>query len=136
MASKCFGKDAVRYFFYIDKEFAAFDFQNIVDIWELLYEVYYMFDYDCQIEQVLWDLSNHCFYHNCEPEQLLQNEMAKVFQVTGALNALAAIYYEPSPLDNQHSAFFDMYNEVGLNIGKLARYTMAWNPKEEKEWSY
>ena len=68
MASKCFGKDAVRYFYYIDKEFAAFDFQNIVDIWGLLYEVYYMFDYDCQVEQVLWDLSNHCFYNNCEPE--------------------------------------------------------------------
>ena len=52
--------------------------------------------------------------------------------MTGALNALAAIYYEPGPSDNQHSAFFDMYNEVGLNMGKLFRYTMAWDPKEEK----
>ena len=62
--------------------------------------------------------------------------MAKVFQVTGALNALAAIYYEPAPLDNQHAAFFDMYNEVGLTTGKLFRYTMAWDPKEDKQWSF
>ena len=62
--------------------------------------------------------------------------MAKVFQVTGALNALAAIYYETPPPDNQHSAYFDMYDEIGKNVGKLLRYTMAWDPKEEKQWKY
>ena len=97
---KCFGKDSVRYFYYIDQEFRNFSFDRIVDIWGLLYEIYYMFDYECAVEQVLWDLSNHCFYHNCEPEKLLQNEMANVFHVTGALNALAAIYYEEGPNEN------------------------------------
>ena len=62
--------------------------------------------------------------------------MAKVFQVTGTLNALAAIYYEPTPLDNQHAAYFDMYNEVGLAVGKLTRYTLAWDPKEDRQWTY
>ena len=132
VATKCFGKDTVRYIYYIQKEMDNFNFVNIVDIFGLFYEIYYMFDYDCQIEQLLWDLSVHCFTHNCEPEQLLQNEMSKVFQVTGALNALAAIYYEESPMPDQHQAWFDMYTEVGKNIGKLARYTMDFDPKAER----
>jgi len=89
-----------------------------------------MFDYNCQVEQVLYDLSTWCFSHDCNPERLLQNEMANVFQVTGALNALAAIYYEPEPTADQHQAKFDMYTEVGLSIGKFCRYTLAFDPKE------
>jgi hypothetical protein len=124
----------VRYFWYIDWEFAHFDAARILEIMGLLYNVYYMFDYNCTIEQVLYDLSTHCFDHNCEPERLLQNEMANVFQVTGALNALAAIYYEPQPEPDQHEAFFDMYNEIGLAVGKLARYTLAFDPKAERDY--
>jgi hypothetical protein len=58
--------------------------------------------------------------------------MANVFQVTGALNAMAAIYYEEEPSPDQHQAWFDNYNEIGLAIGKLFRYTLAFDPKNEK----
>jgi hypothetical protein len=54
--------------------------------------------------------------------------MSKVFQVTGSMNALAAIYYEDPPEEWQHLAWFDMYNEVGLSIGKINRYTMGYDP--------
>ena len=50
--------------------------------------------------------------------------MGSVFQVTGALNAMAAIYYEEEPLEDQHQAWFDMYVEVGMSIGKICRYTL------------
>ena len=96
----------------------------------LFYNMYYMFDYHCEIENWLYDMSNHCFTNNCEGEQLLKNEMAHVFQVTGALNALAAIYYEEEPTHDQHQAWFDMYNDVGNAIGKLFRYTFKFDPKE------
>ena len=55
--------------------------------------------------------------------------MTKVFQVTGALNALAAIYYDDRPTDDQHEGWFDMYSEIGMAIGKLWRYTLAFDPK-------
>jgi hypothetical protein len=55
--------------------------------------------------------------------------MAKVFQVTGSMNQLAAIFYEEEPLPDQHLAWFDMYNEVGLCVGKIWRYTAGYDPR-------
>ena len=105
----------------------------------LLYNIYYNADIECTIDAMLYDLSNFCFDHDCRGEQLLQNELKKVFQVTGALNALAAIYYDEEPGEDDHSDWFDFYNEVGLNVGKMFRWTLAFDPEEidgkyHKEW--
>ena len=62
--------------------------------------------------------------------------MGSVFQVTGALNAMAAIYYEEEPLEDQHQAWFDMYVEVGMSIGKICRYTLKFDPKEIDKSKY
>ena len=62
--------------------------------------------------------------------------MGSVFQVTGALNAMAAIYYEDPPTDDQHQAWFDMYVEVGMSVGKIARYTLKFDPKEINKSKY
>ena len=59
--------------------------------------------------------------------------MSKVFQVTGALNALAAIYYDDRPTDDQHEGWFDMYSGIGMAVGKLWRYTLAFNPKDDHD---
>ena len=55
--------------------------------------------------------------------------------MTGSLNALAAIYYKTPPGNNEHMRFFDMYVEVGLNVGKVLRYTLAFKPDELHEIS-
>ena len=60
--------------------------------------------------------------------------MNAIFQVTGALNMLAAIYYEELPYEDAHMAWFDRSNEVGLNVGKLMRYTMGFDPKVVRDW--
>ena len=100
----------------------------------LVWNIYYNIDDECLIDAMLYDLSCFCFDHDCRGEKLLQNEMGKIFQVTGALNGLAAIYYEPQPDKDQHMAHFDLSNEVGLNIGKLMRYTLGFDPKEVHDW--
>jgi hypothetical protein len=46
------------------------------------------------MEKPLFDLACWCFENDCRAETLIQNEMGKVFQVTGILNAMAAIYYD------------------------------------------
>lgn len=46
------------------------------------------------------------------------------------MNSLAAIYYDEAPYDDEHGLWFDFYNEVGLNIGKMFRWTLAFDPKE------
>jgi len=43
---------------------------------------------------------------------------------------MAAIYYDTMPEEDQHTGWYDMYSEVGLNIGKLIRYTLGFDPKE------
>lgn len=45
------------------------------------------------------------------------------------MNALAALYYEDPPEEGQHLAWFDMYNEIGVSVGKISRYTMGYDPK-------
>ena len=83
--------------FDISMAYSSLDFMNILATFGLLYNLYYIWDFDCELEKHLFDLSLFCFDHDCSGERLLRNEMERVFQVTGALNALAAIYYDMAP---------------------------------------
>ena len=130
LPGKCFSKETVKQLYYITDITTNFDFVWLIDLAGLFYNIYFDFDVECTIDKTLFDLANFCFDHDCGGEQLLQNELSKVFQVTGALNALAAIYYDEAPYEDEHSLWFDFYNEVGLNIGKMFRWTLAFDPKE------
>ena len=62
--------------------------------------------------------------------------MDNVFKVTGGINALAAVAYDMSetpPSEAHHMAWFEMYTEIGAATGKLFRYLIAFDPKEERE---
>lgn len=121
-------KDVVLMMFWIN--YLISDFSMFVATGSLMYAVYFNIDNRCTIEQYLYDLSQFCFDHDCSFYQLLQNEMGKVFQVTGALNAMAALFYDTQPKEDDHSLHFDMYSQVGTNVGKIMRYTLAFDPKE------
>jgi hypothetical protein len=45
----------------------------------LFFNLYFMFDHECEIDSNLNDLANFCFDHDCRGEALLQNEMAHIF---------------------------------------------------------
>lgn len=98
----CLSRQTVMQFYYIDEITSSFDFSRTIDMMGLLYNIYYNFDQECTIDAMMYDLSCFCFDHDCRGEQLLQNELKKVFQVTGALNALAAIYYDEEPGLDDH----------------------------------
>ena len=53
--------------------------------------------------------------------------MGKVFQVTGSMNTLAAIFYDPEPDKDDHQAFFDLYNNIGIEFGKIMKWTLAFD---------
>ena len=116
--------------FDISMAYASLDFWNILATFGLFYNLYYIWDFECELEKHLYDLSIFCFDHDCSGEKLLRNVLAHVFQVTGALNGVAAVYYEEAPHTDEHMAMFDMYNEVGMSVGKVLRYTLAFDPKE------
>ena len=101
-----------------------------MQIMYLITSVYVNVDQECKIEDIIYDLSCFCFDHDCTWQTLLQNEMGKVFQVTGSLNALAALFYDPEPNNDDHKAFFDLYSSIGAEIGKITRWTLAFDPTE------
>ena len=134
LQEKCFDKDSVMMMWHVKDLTSRFDINEIMNFQGLLFQLYFMFDHECTIDKMLHDLANFCFDHDCSGEKLLQNEMSNVFMVVGALNQLAAIYYDPMPPDDAHMALFDVYSDIGKAIGKLARYTMAFDPKEVYDW--
>ena len=59
----------------------------------------------------------------------MNNEKSHVFQITGALNAVASIIYGHYTLDENedlHDFYFDMYDDVGVNIGRMVRVSIEY----------
>ena len=109
---------------------------DVGEVIGLAYNLYFMVDHNCWVEQWIYDLSTFCFTHDCGGQQLLKNWMDEVFKVTGAINALAAVAYdmtEEPPSEEHHIAWFDMYSEIGSATGKLFRYLINFDPSEERE---
>ena len=98
----------------------------------LAYSLYYNVDQECEVEKYLFDVSMFCFEHNCTPDNLLRNWMNKVIQVTAVLNAIAAVYYEDAPTSGSHFAWFENYSDIGMNVGKLMRYCLDFDPRINK----
>jgi len=79
MPEKCLSRQASMQMYYVQKITTTFDFMQIFQLMGLLYGLYYDVDFECNIENTLYDLSNFCFDHDCRFEKLLQNELGKVF---------------------------------------------------------
>ena len=57
-----------------------------------------------------------------------------MFNVIGVLNAFGAVAYEKTQnrsLENSKAMSFDMWQEVGQNLGKLLRYSTDFNEDDE-----
>lgn len=48
--AKCFGKETTMYLWYIDYLLNNFDIETIFEVFMLMYNVYFMFDYNCDVE--------------------------------------------------------------------------------------
>ena len=68
---QCFGRQAVEYMYYIVEGFSSLDAEAILQALGLIYNLWYMFEYECEILDNIFDVSLFCFNHDCNPEQLL-----------------------------------------------------------------
>ncbi len=50
--------------------------------------------------------------------------------MTAALNFFAAVYYDPVPAPDQHRAWLKLYNVYGLLVGRIARYSVNFDPSK------
>ena len=71
-----------------------------------------------------------CATNNCTLDAILENDKNHVFQITGALNAVASIIYghytHDDPYEDLHDFTFDLYEDVGLNIGRVVRVSIMY----------
>ena len=57
--------------YYIVEGFNTLDVEPIVQALGLAYNMWYMFEYECEVLDHFYDISQFCFDHDCNPEQLL-----------------------------------------------------------------
>ena len=131
ISPQCFGQD------YLVLGYNAYQIVNDVEtMWYKLYELplkgyafFEMIDQDCNSEELLYDMWYYCASHNCTMQAILENEKSHIFQITATLNAVASIIYGHYTLDeneNLHNFYFDMYQDVGVNIGRMARVSIEY----------
>lgn len=110
--------------------------KDVDTLWYKLYELpmkayafVEMIDEECDAEEFLYDMYNFCSNHNCSLDAILHNEVAHMFQITGTLNAVASIVYGHYTVEagqETHDFYYDMYQDVGLNVGRMVRVSFEY----------
>ena len=113
-------------------------YHSLYELPGYFYDLYLIADYECELEENIYDLVVICDTHICTLERVIENEVAYVFQVTGVINSLLAVYYldvSAIPEEYWHDAYFDAWSDAGVAIGKLLRFSFDFDPKsEEYDW--
>jgi hypothetical protein len=89
-----------------------------------------MMDEECDAEEFLYDMWYFCSAHNCSIDAILHNDAAHLFQITGTLNAVASIvygHYRLEPGQETHDLYYDMYQDVGVNVGRMVRVSFEYS---------
>ena len=86
----------------------------------------------CEYDESLYDLLTYCYDYEeaCDPANMMQTLLKKVFQVTTVANDFAALMQQG--MLTEKSAIFDIedfFERVGSNTGKLIRYATEFDPK-------
>ena len=94
-----------------------------------------MIDSECDAEEFLYDMWSFCSSHNCSIDDIMHNDMGHLFQVTGTLNAVASIvygHYQVEAGQETHHIYYDMYQDVGLNVGRMVRVSFEYEDPYRK----
>ena len=55
------------------------------------YQLFLMFDKECETEGVLYDVVMACNENRCSMDKILENETRFIFQITGIVNSIVAV---------------------------------------------
>jgi hypothetical protein len=120
------------------KVFKYRTWKRLYEVPGYIYEIYLAAVVECQIEEFIFDLAEFCDENDCSPKKIFENDVAATFKIIGILNAFAAVYYEKtvvrSSLLESKDIHFELWNEVGKNLGRLVRFSTAFTYYDL--WSY
>ena len=101
---------------------------------ELIYSIYKNIESECPIMDTVYDLSHYCSDHDCSHDHLLENFGKHADRLLMWLDDLKFYYDDYNtrswPSEDEHLEWFDFYTMNGQFLGKLTRWTLAFNPKE------
>lgn len=129
----CFGEESEVLMYKIYEIIAYEVWFRLYELPGIFYDLYLIVDKDCQLEENVYDLVVICDTHICTLERIIQNEVSAIFQVTGVVNSILAVYYmdvEGIPDQYLHDVYFDAWSDVGTTLGKLLRYSFRFDPKK------
>ena len=84
----------------------------------------------CLFDESLNDYLAYCYeVEMCEPQNMIQTILKKVFQVTTVANDFAQMFGEALPSENtKPESIEDWFDRFGSNVGKLLRYATEFDP--------
>jgi hypothetical protein len=84
----------------------------------------------CYFDESLNDYLTYCYeVEMCEPQNMIQTILKKVFQVTTVANDFAQMFGEALPKeDSKPQDIEDWFDRFGSNFGKLLRYATEFDP--------
>jgi hypothetical protein len=84
----------------------------------------------CYFDESLNDYLTYCYeVEMCEPQNMIQTILKKVFQVTTVANDFAQMFGESLPKeDSKPQDIEDWFDRFGSNFGKLLRYATEFDP--------
>ena len=84
----------------------------------------------CLFDESLNDYLAYCYeVEMCEPQNMIQTLLKKVFQVTTVANDFAQMFGDGIPKeDTKADVIEDWFDRFGSNVGKLLRYATEFDP--------
>ena len=52
-----------------------------------------MIELDCDPEELIYDILSYCDLHKCSIENIIKNDVASIFHVTGFINSFVALFF-------------------------------------------
>lgn len=85
---------------------------------------------NCEYDEALYDILSYCYDGEaCEPSNMMQTLLKKVFQVTTVANDMAQLILEGVPTETDpQDKVEDFAERIGSNVGKLLRYATDFDP--------
>ena len=94
---------------------------NVFQTFSTYYQLNFMLQQTCNTEQIVYDMTTWCMTADCQAQTLLNNILARFFQITGAINSmLETIYNTSEPITNT-AAYFKQFETAGQSVGKIIR---------------
>jgi hypothetical protein len=126
---KCFGTETQQAIVDTFNSWGAMNFDWNRELSNLMIVIRQVTDF-CEYDESIYDYLTYCYQGDmCEPQNMVQTLLKKVFQVTTIANDFAQIYMEGLPTEaDTINKIEDFGERVGMNIGKLLRYATEFDP--------